>query len=172
LRTLSSRLLSLPQSHLSQISHIFLLLLLLSPLPHSASEGGDLQAKEEGRLIIAFSTGQILHISINAEIALPFLTASSPGMFFGMCQVSKNCEGMFLLQNPTNVPAKWSFNHEPNDPSTVRVSNIHVQGYIERGPDTDDPSVFEITPGSGLLLGPTLSAASAMGAPAKDFNRT
>jgi hypothetical protein len=86
--------------------------------------------------------------------------------------VSKDCEGMFLLQNPTNVPAKWSFNHEPNDPSTVRVSNIHVQGYIERGPDTDDPSVFEITPGSGLLLGPTLSAASAMGAPAKDVNRT
>ena len=92
-------------------------------------------------------------------------------MFFGVCQASKECEGFFLLQNPTGVPAKWSYIHEPMDPSSKRVSAIRVVGYNERGPETDDPSVFEITPGSGLLLGPTLSAASAMGAPPKDLNR-
>ena len=138
---------------------------------HTASSGLDKPTIEKGQLLVSFSTGQALRVPIAAEIALPFLTASSPGMFFNVCQVSKECEGFFLLQNPTEVPAKWSYIHESVDPSSKKISAIRVAGYNERGPEIDDPSVFEISPGSGFLFGPTLSAPSAMGAPAKDFNR-
>ena len=93
-------------------------------------------------------------------------------MFFGVCKVTKECSGILLLSNPTDVPAKWNVQHEPINLNTKsRISVIRVSGYNERGPETDDPSVFEISPSSGFLLGPTISVFSATGAPAKDVNR-
>ena len=55
--------------------------------------------------------------------------------------------------------------------TSKRVSAIQVAGYNERGPETDDPNVFDITPGSGMIRGPTVSVVSAVGAPPKDINR-
>ena len=82
-------------------------------------------------------------------------------MFFGICHTSKSCQGMFYLLNPIDVPAKWNLTHEPMDSNTENVRTaIRVDGYNERGPDVDDPSVFEITPTSGLLFGPTISTAN------------
>jgi hypothetical protein len=44
-------------------------------------------------------------------------------------------------------------------------------GFDERGPEVDDPSVFEITPNAGLVEGPTVSVSAATAAPPKDLNR-
>ena len=76
-----------------------------------------------------------------------------------------------MLSNPTDVPARWTVAHVPSSETTKRVSAIQVAGYNERGPETDDPSVFDITPGTGVVRGPTLSVVSAVGAPPKDLNR-
>lgn len=86
--------------------------------------------------------------------------------------MTKNTEGVLLLCNPTDVPARWTVAHVPSNETTKRVSEILVEGYNERGPETDDPMVFEFSPTVGTVQGPTVSPESAVGAPPKDFNRT
>jgi hypothetical protein len=135
------------------------------------AEAGDKPTEADGKLVITFSTGQSLHVPISAKVATPFITASSPNLWFGTCHVTATTEGTLMLSNPTDVPARWTVAHVPSSETTKRVSAIQVAGYNERGPETDDPSVFDITPGTGVVRGPTLSVVSAVGAPPKDLNR-
>ncbi len=44
-------------------------------------------------------------------------------------------------------------------------------GFDDRVVEVDDPSVFNITPDSGMVSGPTVSVSAAVAAPPKDFNR-
>jgi hypothetical protein len=86
---------------------------------------------EEGKLIVSFSTGQSLLIPLRASIATPFLSASTPRMFFGVCHVSvTNTEGTLLLSNPTNVPARWTVTHVPGAGAVKRISAIRVKGTL------------------------------------------
>ena len=132
---------------------------------------GDKPTEAQGKMIVTFSTGQCLHVPIHAKVATPFITASSPNLWFGVCQVTTSTEGTVLLSNPTDVPAKWTVAHVPASETTKRVSAIQVAGYNERGPETDDPTVFNITPNMGIVRGPSISVQSAVGAPPKDLNR-
>ena len=134
-------------------------------------EGGGKPTQAEGRLIVAFSTGQSLVVPISAKVATPFITASSSSLWFGVCHVTATIEGTLLLSNPTDVPARWTVAHVPSTDAPRRTSSIQVAGFNERGPESDDPSVFEIGPGTGVVRGPTISVPSAVGAPPKDFNR-
>ena len=97
-------------------------------------------------------------------------------MYFGVCSVPNNCDGTLLLSNPTDVPASWTVLHVPSpggNASTLRASTIRVKGFEEKGrPQVDDPSVFEISPNVGTILGPTVSVTAAMAAPPNDINRT
>ena len=131
----------------------------------------DKPSEAQGKMILTFSTGQCLHVPISAKVATPFITASSPNLWFGVCHVNASTEGTVLLSNPTDVPAKWTVAHVPASDTTKRVSAIQVAGYNERGPETDDPTVFNITPNLGVVRGPSISVHSAVGAPPKDYNR-
>ena len=64
----------------------------------------------------------------------------------------------------------------PNDARSIRnrenaKNKIKVPGYEYPGPETDDPSVFILTPSAGSLEGPTVSVEAAISAPPKDLNR-
>ena len=132
---------------------------------------GDKPTEAQGKMILTFSTGQCLQVPISAKVATPFITASSPNLWFGVCLVTTSTEGTVLLSNPTDVLAKWTVAHVPASETTKRVSAIQVAGYNERGPETDDPTVFNITPNLGVVRGPSVSVHSAVGAPPKDYNR-
>ena len=132
---------------------------------------GDKPTEAQGKMIVTFSTGQCLHVPISAKVATPFITASSPNLWFGVCHVTTSTEGTIVLSNPTDVTAKWTVAHVPASETTKRVSAIQVAGYNERGPETDDPTVFNITPNMGVVRGPSISVHSAVGAPPKDYNR-
>jgi hypothetical protein len=71
--------------------------------------------EQRGALVFTYSTGQIMHLPIITRIGTPFLTGSSPRVYFGVCHVTKPCEGILLLSNPTNVPANWTVAHVPGE---------------------------------------------------------
>ena len=127
--------------------------------------------EEHGKLILSYSTGQSLHVPVHATIATPFIAASAPRLFFGTCLVGFSTEGTLLLSNPTNVTGHWSVIHYEGVDAGRKVSSIKVEGYKEKRPEVDDPTVWEITPNSGTLKGPTVSVTAAVAAPPKDFNR-
>lgn len=127
--------------------------------------------EQDGKLIVSFSTGQSLHIPINAKISTPFLTASTPRMYFGVCHVVQSCQGILLLSNPSDVPARWSFEHVVGGGAWKKSTAIRVRGFEESPAEIDDPDVFVITPNAGMVEGPTVSVPSAMAAPPKDYNR-
>lgn len=131
-----------------------------------------------GKLILSFSKGQCLHIPLTAKITTPFIFISVPRVYFGVCAVTKNCEGTILLCNPTNVNATWRVEHVPETTvskgttSSIKPSSIRVKGFEPKGPpQIDDPSVFVITPDQGRVQGPTVSVTAAMAAPPTDVNR-
>lgn len=126
---------------------------------------------QEGKLIITFSTGQSLHFPLAAQLSTPFLTASSPRVYFGVCHATKFTEGIILLSNPTDVTARWSVEHIPGANNGPRVTAIRVTGFEDKGPEVDDPSVFSLSATSGSLEGPTQSVAAAVAAPPKDTIR-
>lgn len=126
---------------------------------------------QAGFLILTFSTGHSLQFPLLAQLSTPFITASSPRLYFGVCHATKFAEGMLLLSNPTDVVAQWSVEHVPGAVNGPRITNIRVKGFESQGPEVDDPSVFEISPTAGSLEGPTLSVASTVGAPPKDIVR-
>jgi hypothetical protein len=128
--------------------------------------------EEHGKLILSYSTGQSLHIPVQATIATPFIAASAPRLFFGTCLVGEYTEGTLLLSNATNVTGHWSVTHYEGVDAGRKVSSIKVEGYKEKKPEIDDPSVWDISPNSGSLQGPTVSVTAAVAAPPKDFNRT
>lgn len=132
--------------------------------------GGE-QAEERGKLIITYSTGQSLHIPLHTTISTPFVSTSSPKMYFGVCHVTKITDGTLLLSNPTTVSAHWIVTHLPGAGSSKKPSSIRVKGYVDSGPEIDDPTVFEITPNNGTIDGPTVSVSAAIGVPPKDVNR-
>lgn len=127
--------------------------------------------EQRGKLIFSYATGQSLHVPIITKISTPFLAASSPRMYFGVCLTTQSCEGILLLTNPTSVPARWTVAHVPGEGSWRRSTAIRVRGFSEAAPEVDDPSVFEISPNDGLVLGPTVSVTAAVAAPPRDFNR-
>ena len=92
-------------------------------------------------------------------------------MYFGTCHTSLNCEGTLLLSNPTRVKATWRVIHIPGGGGAARTTAIRVSGFDKSLPDFDDPSVFQITPESGDLEGPTVSSGAAVACPPKDVNR-
>jgi hypothetical protein len=133
---------------------------------------------EEGNLIISFNTGQRLFLPLLASISTPFLVGSSPKLFFGTCKVGFTTDGTMLLSNPTGVLARWVVKHVPiqTDPKAIRkrendLKRIKVPGYEYPAPETDDPTVFIITPSAGQVTGPTVSTEAAINAPPKDLNR-
>lgn len=134
------------------------------------SEAGN-PTEQVGKLVFSYATGQSLHVPIIAKISTPFLAASSPRMYFGVCQTTQACEGILLLTNPTNVPARWTVAHVPGEGAWRRSTAIRVRGFSETAPEVDDPSVFEISPDAGYVLGPTVSVTAAVAAPPRDYNR-
>ena len=134
------------------------------------SEAGN-PTEQVGKLVFSYATGQSLHVPIIAKISTPFLAASSPRMYFGVCQTNLSCEGILLLTSPTNVPARWTVAHVPGEGAWRRSTAIRVRGFSEMAPEVDDPSVFEISPDAGLVLGPTVSVVAAVAAPPRDYNR-
>lgn len=137
-----------------------------------ASFGGDAGKPTEsrGNLVFSYPTGQHLRVPMVTSISTPFITGSAPRLYFGICHVREQCTGLFLLSNPTDVPARWTVQHVPNGGAWKQSSAIRVKGF-EQIPETDDPDVFVITPNAGLVDGPTVSVAAAMAAPPKDYNR-
>jgi len=134
--------------------------------------------EEEGQLIISFNTGQRLFLPLLGSVATPFLVGSAPALQFGTCQVGMSTEGTMLVSNPTTVLARWVVKHVPvpNDLRNARKKEnekvkIKVPGYDYPPPETDDPSVFLLTPSAGSVAGPTVSVVATIAAPPKDFNR-
>lgn len=126
--------------------------------------------EQKGQMLISFSTGQSLAIPLVTRIATPYLIGSAPLLSFGVCHVTQSCQGLFLLSNPTSVPAKWTVTHVPGGGSWKKKTGIRVQGMVEVS-EEDDPSVFEVTPDHGSVNGPTVSVNAALFAPSKDQNR-
>lgn len=69
------------------------------------------------------------------------------------------------------MPARWTVAHVPGEGAWRRSTAIRVRGFSELAPEVDDPSVFEISPDAGLVLGPTVSVVAAVAAPPRDYNR-
>ena len=127
--------------------------------------------EQRGKLVFSYSTGQNLYVPIVTKISTPFLAASSPRMFFGVCHTTQQCDGILLLTNPTSVPAVWTVQHVPGEGAWRRSTAIRVRGFSEAPTEADDPSVFEITPTAGQVLGPTVTVTAAVAAPPRDYNR-
>mmetsp|Transcript_22826 Transcript_22826/g.24963 ORF Transcript_22826/g.24963 Transcript_22826/m.24963 type:complete len:278 (+) Transcript_22826:531-1364(+) len=126
--------------------------------------------EQKSFLLFTYPTGQSLRLPVITAISTPFITGSAPRLFFGTCHVQRTCQGIFLLSNPTDVPARWTISHVPGGGQWKQSTAIRVKGF-ERIPEVDDPTVFQITPISGVVEGPTVSVAAAMAAPPKDYNR-
>jgi len=135
-----------------------------------AQEAGK-AAEQTGALVLSYATGQRMQVPLVAKISTPFLTGSSPRVFFGTCHTAQTCKALFLLSNPTDVPARWTVQHIPGGGKWKSSTAIRVAGFEPKEEDVDDPSVFEITPNAGMVEGPTVSVTSTVAAPAKDFNR-
>ncbi|RYH29608.1 hypothetical protein EON65_07890 [archaeon] len=105
------------------------------------------------------------------SISTPFLSGSSPRLNFGVCHTRFNCQALYLLRNPTDVPARWTVKHVQDGGKWRIGTAIRVRGFDQQTTDVDDPTVFTITPDTGVIEGPTVSVSAAMAAPPKDFNR-
>lgn len=137
-----------------------------------ASFGSDTGKPTEARgfLQFAYPTGQLLKVPLVTAISTPFISGSSPRLYFGICHVRAQANALFLLSNPTDVPARWTVQHVAQGGAWKPASAIRVKGF-EQVAEVDDPDVFTITPNAGLVEGPTVSVAAAMAAPPKDYNR-
>lgn len=140
-------------------------------LIESLSREAGQSLEQKGALVFTYSTGQILHLPLITRIGTPFLIGSSPRVHFGVCHVTKPCEGILMLSNPTNVPATWTVAHVPGGGAWKKSTAIRVKGFADKAVELDDPNVFEITPNAGSVAGPTVSISAAVAAPPKDFNR-
>lgn len=92
-------------------------------------------------------------------------------MYFGVCHTSQTCQGLYLITNPTDVPASWTVEHVAGGGAWKKGTVIKVPGFEPKYTEVDDPSVFEISPRNGVVMGPTVSVTAAVAAPPKDFNR-
>lgn len=122
-------------------------------------------------LTASFPTGQSLRLPVVTAISTPFISGSSPKLIFGTCHVRQTCQALYLLRNPTDVPARWTVSHVPGGGQWRQATAIRVRGFEQAAVDVDDPQVFTITPSAGMIEGPTVSVSAAMAAPPKDFNR-
>ena len=121
--------------------------------------------QDTGRLILAFSTGQNLTVPLHVKLLAPFISLSTPKHHFGTCHVTRGCQGVILVCNPTAAPARWTVVHVPTDPTPnpLRSSaTIRVKGFPPPPSLDDDPSVFSIGPNAGVVQGPTMSVAATM----------
>ena len=85
--------------------------------------------------------------------------------------VTKSSEATFLLSNPTRISGNWEVHHIPGGGGSNRTTSIPVSGFDKALPYFDEPSVFEITPSSGVIDGPTVSSSAAVACLPKDVNR-
>lgn len=69
------------------------------------------------------------------------------------------------------MPARWTVKHVQDGGKWRIGTAIRVRGFDQQTTDVDDPTVFTITPDTGVIEGPTVSVSAAMAAPPKDFNR-
>jgi hypothetical protein len=127
--------------------------------------------ESKGHLVFAYPTGQKLFVPVTTLISTPFVTGSAARLYFGVCHVRHQCEGILLISNPTDAPARWIVQHVAGGGKWKNGTAIRVKGFEQIIPEVDDPSVFDITPNSGLVEGPTVSVAAALSAPPKDYNR-
>lgn len=152
-------------------------MIMFNPKKHLREQLMSTFGKEYGKptdqksfLIFTYPTGQSLRLPVITSISTPFITGSSPRLFFGTCHVQRTCQGVFLLSNPTDVPARWNISHVPGGGQWKQSTAIRVKGF-EKVPEVDDPTVFTISPMNGIVEGPTVSVAATMSAPPKDYNR-
>jgi len=115
-----------------------------------------------GRLIVNFSTGPRILVPIKVTLSTPSIISSSPKVLFGVCHVTRACEGTVLLSNPTDVSAVWTIKHVPDAGLGKKPSSIRVRGFPVIDPPRDDPEVFFITPSGGRIEGPTGPITTAM----------
>ena len=134
--------------------------------------GGSPDVSETGSITLSFSTGHQIYVPVTTVLTTPFISASSPRMYFGVCHTTKTTEGMLLLNSPTDVLARWTVTHIPGAGGSRKVSSIRVKGFAVPPVQADDPTVFEITPDNGVLQGPTVSPTAAMYCPPNDVNRS
>ena len=127
--------------------------------------------EQPGKLILTYPTGQSMHVPITTKISTPFLAGSTPRMYFGVCHTHHEAEGVLLLSNPTDVPARWAVQHVPGQGAWRRSTAIRVRGFAEQPKEYDESDVFEITPNAGMVDGPTVSVTAAIAAPPQDLNR-
>jgi hypothetical protein len=85
--------------------------------------------------------------------------------------VTKSSDATFLLSNPTRISGNWEVHHIPGGGGSNRTTSILVSGFDKALPYFDEPSVFEITPSSGVIDGPTVSPSAAVACLPKDVNR-
>lgn len=126
------------------------------------------QTELDGALLISFPSGQGLSVPVKTVVSTPFITVSSALVYFGVCRVTKSCDGIMLLCNPSDVTASWSVVAIPGGGVSRRATDIQVSGYEGISLETDDPSVFELSPTAGVIEGPTQSVTAAMAALPKD----
>lgn len=75
-----------------------------------------------------------------------------------------------MLSNVTNVTADWRVKSVPNSCLNKEGTTIIVDGY-EQETVEDDPSVFFVSPSSGIIEGPSVSVTAAMSANPNDLLR-
>eukprot|EP00603_Paraphysomonas_imperforata_P012272 CAMPEP_0114456490 /NCGR_PEP_ID=MMETSP0104-20121206/3660_1 /TAXON_ID=37642 ORGANISM="Paraphysomonas imperforata, Strain PA2" /NCGR_SAMPLE_ID=MMETSP0104 /ASSEMBLY_ACC=CAM_ASM_000202 /LENGTH=2201 /DNA_ID=CAMNT_0001628979 /DNA_START=70 /DNA_END=6675 /DNA_ORIENTATION=- len=138
----------------------------------AGGSGGCPDVSESGSFTLSFSTGHQIYVPVTTVLTTPFISASSPRMYFGVCHTTQTTEGTLLLNAPTDVLARWTVTHIPGAGGSRKVSSIRVQGFAVPPVQADDPSVFEITPDNGVLQGPTVSPSAAMYCPPNDVNRS
>ena len=137
----------------------------------SGGAGGSPDVTDSGSVTLSFSTGHQIFVPVTTLLSTPFISGSSPRMYFGICHTTQTAEGTLLLNSPSDVLARWTVTHVPGAGGSRKVSSIRVQGFATPPVQADDPSVFEITPNSGALQGPTMSPTAAMFCPPNDVNR-
>ena len=119
----------------------------------------------DGSIILTFGNGYKAIANVKLAVALPLITVSAPHIDFGTCRIDdENIRGFILLSNPTNIKAVWKITHIPNTKDAAKASTPSAEF-------SDDPAVFIISPLSGEMEGPTVTADTATHAPPRDFNR-
>lgn len=119
----------------------------------------------DGSILFTFSNGFQARACVKLAVALPLITVSAALINFGSCRVGdENRRGFLLISNPTNIKAIWAIKHVTDTMDTTKSirSNAEI---------LDDPTVFILSPLTGELQGPTVSADTAIHAPPRDFMR-
>ncbi len=78
------------------------------------------------KLIASFGTEA--GMPIITKISTPFICGSTPRLYYGVCHTTQKCEGIFLITNPTDVPARWTVEHVVGGGAWKKSTAIRVKG--------------------------------------------